>query len=317
MLSGYDKLKVISGTAHPHFGKAICSHLGIEPVALQVGRFKDGEININIEESIRGADVFLIQPTCNPTNNNLMELLILIDACKRASAGRISAVVPYYGYARQDKKTKGRDPITAKLVANMMEVAGADRVLAMDLHVSQIQGFFDIPVDHLSGLSSIADYFRERSSLENTVVVSPDLGGVSRARRFAEHLNLPLSMIEKRRPKENVSEVMNIIGEVEGKNCIIVDDMIDTAGTILNAAKALKEKGAKKIDITATHGVLSSPATKRILESIVEECVVTDTIPQEEKIQENSKLKVVPVSKRFSEVIQSIHKNKSVSLLFE
>ena len=316
MLTCYDELKVISGTANEEFGEEICDHLGIGKGILQVGRFKDGEININIGESIRGCDVFLIQSTCRPANDNLMELLILIDACKRASAGRISAVMPYYGYARQDKKTKGRDPITAKLVANMIETAGADRVIAMDLHVAQIQGFFDIPVDHLSGQGALADYFRDFIDPEDTVVVSPDLGGVSRARGFAEKLNLPLSMIEKRRPKENVSEVMNIIGEVAGKNCIIVDDMIDTAGTILNAATALKEQGAKKVYITATHGVLSEPAMERIATSCGEECVVTNTISQTEKMKATPKLKVVNVSKSFAEVIQRVHDNDSVSVLF-
>ncbi|MDO5649365.1 MAG: ribose-phosphate pyrophosphokinase [Gallicola sp.] len=316
MLTCYDEIKVISGTAHEKIGEEICDHLGIKKGVLQVGRFKDGEININIGESIRGCDVYLVQPTCSPTNNNLMELLILIDACKRASAGRISAVIPYYGYARQDKKTKGRDPITAKLVANMIETAGADRVIAMDLHVAQIQGFFDIPVDHLSGIGALVDYFRDRIDPEDTVVVSPDLGGVSRARGFAEKLNLPLSMIEKRRPKENVSEVMNVIGEIQGKDCIIVDDMIDTAGTILNAATALKEQGAKKVYITATHGVLSEPAMERIATSCVEECVVTNTIPQKEKVKATSKLKVVNISKSFAEVIHRVHCNDSVSLLF-
>ncbi len=316
MLTCYDEIKVISGTAHEKFGEEICDYLGIKKGVLQVGRFKDGEININIGESIRGCDVYLVQPTCSPTNNNLMELLILIDACKRASAGRISAVIPYYGYARQDKKTKGRDPITAKLVANMIETAGADRVIAMDLHVAQIQGFFDIPVDHLSGLGALADYFRDRIDPEDTVVVSPDLGGVSRARGFAEKLNLPLSMIEKRRPQENVSEVMNVIGDIEGKDCIIVDDMIDTAGTILNAATALKEQGAKKVYITATHGVLSEPAMERIATSCVEECVVTNTISQKEKMKATPKLKVVNISKSFAEVIHRVHCNDSVSLLF-
>ncbi|MGO4988667.1 MAG: ribose-phosphate pyrophosphokinase [Gallicola sp.] len=316
MLTCYDEMKVISGTAHEAFGEEICDHLGIKKSILQVGRFKDGEININIGESIRGCDVYLVQPTCSPTNDNLMELLILIDACKRASAGRISAVIPYYGYARQDKKTKGRDPITAKLVANMIETAGADRVIAMDLHVAQIQGFFDIPVDHLTGLGALAEYFKGHIDSKETVVVSPDLGGVSRARVFAEKLNLPLSMIEKRRPKENVSEVMNVIGEIEGKDCIIVDDMIDTAGTILNAAEALKDQGAKKVTITATHGVLSGPAMERIAASCVEECVVTNTIPQEDKMKETSKLKVVNISKSFAEVIQRVHCNDSVSLLF-
>lgn len=316
MLTCYDEIKVISGTAHEKFGEEICDYLGIKKGVLQVGQFKDGEININIGESIRGCDVYLVQPTCSPTNNNLMELLILIDACKRASAGRISAVIPYYGYARQDKKTKGRDPITAKLVANMIETAGADRVIAMDLHVAQIQGFFDIPVDHLSGLGALADYFRDRIDPEDTVVVSPDLGGVSRARGFAEKLNLPLSMIEKRRPQENVSEVMNVIGDIEGKDCIIVDDMIDTAGTILNAATALKEQGAKKVYITATHGVLSEPAMERIATSCVEKCVVTNTIPQKEKMKATPKLKVVNISKSFAEVIHRVHCNDSVSLLF-
>ena len=312
----YNEMKVFSGTAHEKFGQKVCDHLGIEKGKLEVGRFKDGEININIDESVRGADVFLIQPTCAPTNDNLLEMLILIDACKRASAGRISVVMPYYGYARQDKKTKGRDPITAKLVANMIEVAGADRVIAMDLHVDQIQGYFDIPLDHLTGITDLAEYFSDKMDLTNAVVVSPDIGGVNRARRFAEVLDLPLSMIEKRRPTDNVSEVINIIGEVEGKDCIIVDDMIDTAGTILNAAAALKEKEACKVYITATHGVFSEPAMERIVESDIEGCVVTDTIPQDEKMKDTDRLQVVSVTKKFAEVIRRVHKNESVSLLF-
>src|SRR5690606_754225 len=278
-------IKVFSGNANKKLAEDICKELGVPCGRCEVGKFSDGEIFVNIDETVRGSDLFLIQPTCTPVNNNLMELLILIDAFKRASAGRINAVIPYYGYARQDRKTKAREPITAKLVADLLTVAGIDRVVSMDLHAGQIQGYFDIPVDHLSGVPILAEYFKDIVD-EETVVVSPDLGGVTRARSFANLLDLPIAIIEKRRPKANVSEVMNVIGDINGKNVILIDDIIDTAGTIAKAASVLKNFGAKKVYGCATHGVLSSPAIERIRDSELERFVITDTIPlpEEKKI---------------------------------
>ena len=280
-----------------------------------VTHFSDGEINVNIGETVRGRDVYIIQPTNTPVNDNLMELLILIDAVKRASAGRINAVVPYYGYARQDRKTKAREPITAKLVANLLTTAGADRVIGMDLHAGQIQGYFDIPVDHLSAVPILAEYFKGIVD-QDTVIVSPDLGGVTRARAFANILDLPIAIIEKRRPKANVSEVMNVIGEIEGKNVVLVDDIIDTAGTIVKAASVLKSFGAKKVYGCATHGVLSGPALDRIHNSELEKFVITDTIPLSEMARID-KIEVVSVAPILAEAIRRINGNKSVSIIFD
>ena len=279
-----------------------------------VTKFSDGEISVNILESVRGQDVYVIQSTNNPVNDNLMELLIMIDALKRASAGRINAVIPYYGYARQDRKAKARDPITAKLVADLIVAAGAVRVLTMDLHANQIQGYFNIPVDHLLGMPILAKYLIEEH-MEDLVVVSPDHGSVTRARNLAQMLNCPIAIIDKRRPEPNKSEIMNIIGNIEGKNCIIIDDMIDTAGTICNAANAIKALGAKSVRAAATHAILSGPAVERLEASAIEELVLLDTVPlpEEKKLEKMSFLSVAPL---FAEAMSRIFNNGSVSDLF-
>lgn len=316
MNSFLGQLKVLTGNANRQLAKDVCKHLNAELIDSEVTHFSDGEIAVNIKETVRGADVFIVQPTHEPVNDNLMELLIMIDACKRASAGRINAVIPYYGYARQDRKTKPREPITAKLVANLIEKAGADRAVLMDLHAGQIQGYFDIPVDHLSAIKHLAEYFKSLN-LDDIVVVSPDLGGVTRARNFANELNAPIAIIEKRRPKPNVSEVMNVIGDVEGKTCILVDDIIDTAGTICHAAEYLTEKGgAKRVFGCATHGVLSGPAIERLMNSKLEEFVITDTIPLNIG-NVTDKIKVVSVADQLAMAIERIHNNESVSILFD
>ncbi len=306
-------IKILSGNANRELVTKICKELGVKMVTSEVNHFSDGEINVSISETVRGADVFIIQPTSTPVNENLMEVLILIDACKRASAGRINAVIPYYGYARQDRKTKAREPITAKLVANLIQVAGADRVVSMDLHAGQIQGYFDIPVDHLSAIAILANYFKGFID-RDTVIVSPDLGGVTRARSFANILDLPIAIIEKRRPKANVSEVMNVIGDIDGKNVILVDDIIDTAGTIVKAASVLKDYGAKKVYGCATHGVLSGPAIERIMNSELEKFIITDTIPLDKQID---KIEIVSVAPLLAESIRRINSNESVSTLFD
>lgn len=307
------EIKVLTGNANRELVRKICNELGIEMVDSEVTQFMDGEINVSISETVRGCDVFIIQPTNSPVNDNLMELLILIDAVKRASAGRINAVIPYYGYARQDRKTKAREPITAKLVADLLETAGADRVISMDLHAGQIQGYFDIPVDHLSAIPILANYFKSFID-RDTVIVSPDLGGVTRARTFANILDLPIAIIEKRRPKANVSEVMNVIGDIDGKNVIIVDDIIDTAGTICKAASVLKNFGAKKVYGCATHGVLSGPALERIMESELETFVITDTIPLNVEVK---KIEIVSVAPLFAKAIRRINTNQSISIIFD
>ena len=280
-----------------------------------VTKFSDGEISVNLWESVRGIDVYIVQPTCNPVNDNLMELLIMIDAMKRASAGRINAVIPYYGYARQDRKAKARDPITAKLVADLIVAAGADRVVTMDLHANQIQGYFNIPVDHLVGMPILARYFKEKA-LEDVVIVSPDHGSVTRARNMAEYLNCPIAIVDKRRPEPNKSEIMNIIGNIEGKNCIIIDDMIDTAGTITNAANAIKDLGATAVYACATHPVLSGPAVERIEKSAIEELALLNTtpIPEEKKIDKMKFLSVAPI---FAEAMTRVFTNGSISKLFD
>ncbi|SCG84235.1 ribose-phosphate pyrophosphokinase [Proteiniborus sp. DW1] len=313
-ISGRD-LKIFTGNANKELAEKICMELGETLGNSEVGVFSDGEISVNIGETVRGYDVFVIQPTCPPVNNNLMELLIMIDALKRASAGRINAVVPYYGYARQDRKAKARDPITAKLVADLLEVSGPDRIITMDLHAAQIQGYFDIPVDHLLGGPILAQYFKKNLA-SDTVIVSPDVGGVQRARNFASILDLPIAIIEKRRPKANVSEVMNVIGDIEGKDAIIVDDIIDTAGSMTKAASVLKDFGAKRVFACCTHAVLSGPAIERIQNSVIEKLVVTDTIPLtgEKKID---KIEVVSVAPIIAEAIRRIYKNESVSRIFD
>jgi len=309
------EIKLFAGNSNPQLAEKVAEYAGVTLGNAYVSTFSDGEIYVNIKETVRGVDVFVVQSTNPPVNDNLMELLIMIDALRRASAGRITAVLPYYGYARQDRKAKARDPITAKLVANLLTEAGADRVLSMDLHASQIQGYFDIPVDHLLGVPILAEYFKKQN-MEDLVVVSPDMGSVTRARNFANIMDAPIAIIDKRRPKANVSEVMNIIGEIEGKNVIIVDDLIDTAGTITQAANALKDFGAKSVQACCTHPILSGPAIERINNSSIEKLVVTDTVPLgEDKFSE--KIAVVSVSKLFGKAIRRIHDNKSVSKLFD
>lgn len=309
------KIKIISGNSNIELANKIANIVGVPLSKAEVTTFSDGEIAVNIQESVRGADVFIIQSTCEPVNNHLMEMLILIDACKRASAGRITAVMPYYGYARQDRKAKARDPITAKLVANIIEAAGVDRVLTMDLHANQIQGYFDIPVDHLVGGPILVKHF-EKMNIQDLVIVSPDHGSVARARKFAEYLDAPIAIVDKRRPKDNESEVMNIIGDVDGKNLIILDDMIDTAGTLCNAADGLKAYGAKDIYACCTHPVLSGPAIERIQNSSIKEVIVLDTIPLSER-KKIDKITVLSTDEIFASAITKIFDGDSVSVLFE
>ncbi len=316
MRSGvFSDYKIFTGNSHIELAKEIADKLGKPLGKATVTKFSDGEISVNIWESVRGDDVYIIQSTCNPVNDNLMELLIMIDAMKRASAGRINAILPYYGYARQDRKAKARDPITAKLVADLIVAAGADRVLTMDLHANQIQGYFDIPVDHLLGMPIIAKYFIEKD-IEDLVVVSPDHGSVTRARNLAEYLNCPIAIIDKRRPEPNKSEIMNIIGNIDGKNCIIIDDMIDTAGTICNAANAIKDLGAKAVFAAATHPVLSGPAVERLEASAIEELVLLNTVPlpEDKKLDKMTFLSVAPL---FAEAITRVFTNGSISVLFD
>lgn len=310
------RMKLFTGNANPCLAEEIAKYLGMPVGEAKVSRFSDGEVNCVIDESVRGVDVFVVQPTCTPVNENLMELLIMIDAFRRASASRINAVIPYYGYARQDRKTRARDPITAKLVSNLITEAGAQRVVAVDLHATQIQGFYDIPVDHLPGVPTIAEYFKARGLNENAVILSPDVGGVTRARDLAEKLGAPLAIVDKRRPEPNVSEVMNVIGDVNGKSVIIVDDIIDTAGTLCTAAKVMKEKGALKVYGCCTHPVFSGPAIDRISQAPFEEIVVTNTIPLTEgkKLPNITVLSVAPL---IGEAILRIHEDLSVSKLFE
>lgn len=308
-------IKILNCNANKDLAKDIAFNLGIPVGDAQVSYFSNGEISVSINESIRGADVFVIQSTSTPVNDNLMELLIMIDALKRASAGRINAVMPFYGYARQDRKSKSREPISAKLVANLIESAGADRVITMDLHAPQIQGFFDIPVDHLYAAPLFVNYFINKK-LDDIVVVSPDVGGVTRARALATKLDAPLAIIDKRRPKPNVSEVMNIIGDIENKNCIIIDDMVDTAGSVVNAAKVLKDMGAHDIYVAATHPVLSGPAFERIQDSVIKEFVVTNTIPLPSN-KPVDKIKVLSVASLFAEAIKRIYEGLSLSKLFD
>ena len=312
------EIKVFTGSSNPDLADMICKNLGISLGKSTVTAFADGECSISINEPVRGVDVFIVQSTCKPVNDSLMELLVMIDAMKRASAGRITAVIPYYGYARQDRKTKPRDPISAKLVANLLTKAGADRVLTMDIHCNQIQGFFDIPMDNLLGNSLFVDYFAEKYAdcHEDTMVVSPDVGSVARARAFAQKLNMPMAIVDKRRQKANSSEVMNIIGNVEGKHVILLDDMVDTAGSLCGAAKALIEIGhAKSVVACASHGVLSGPALQRIEESMLEEVVFLDTIPVPARLK-SDKIHYISVAKVFAEAISRIYHDTSMSAMF-
>ena len=321
MITYGNNVKVFTGNSNPAFAKTICKELGIEMGNAVVKRFADGEASVSLEETVREADVFLIQSTCKPVNDHLMELLVMIDACRRASAGRITAVIPYFGYARQDRKAKSRDPISAKLVANMLTAAGANRVLTMDLHASPIQGFFDIPVDHLLGNVTFVNYYMNKFpedtyNHDEFVVVSPDVGSVGRARAFAAKVHMGLAIVDKRRPKANVSEVMNIIGDVKGKTCILYDDMVDTAGSLCNAAKALIEVGgAKEVYACATHGVLSGPAYDRIEESPIQEMVFLNTIPEVANTP-SGKCKFLDVAPVFARAISHIHGGTSIADLF-
>lgn len=314
-LHGKD-IKIFTGNSNRALVNEIAEKIGIPVGIASVGAFSDGEVAVNIGEVVRGSDVFIIQSTSSPVNDNLMELLIMIDAVKRASAGRITAVIPYFGYARQDRKARSRDPISAKLVANLITTAGADRILTMDLHAPQIQGFFDIPVDHLLGLPIIAEYLKEKfAGQDDLVVVSPDVGSVTRSRKVAERLDCPLAIIDKRRPKANVSEVMNIIGDIRGKKLVLVDDLIDTGGTIVHGANALIEAGAKEVYACCTHAVLSGPAISRIQQSAIKEMIVLNTIPlsDEKKID---KIKTLSVAGVFAEAIERIYGDISISTLF-
>ncbi|MGM8366145.1 ribose-phosphate diphosphokinase [Virgibacillus sp. W0181] len=317
MSSGYKdgQLKVFTLNSNRQLAEEIADHIGITLGKCAVTKFSDGEIQINIEESVRGCDVFVVQSTSDPVNHHLMELLIMIDALKRASATSINIVMPYYGYARQDRKARSREPITAKLIANLLETAGADRVITLDLHAPQIQGFFDKPIDHLQGVPILSDYF-EGKDLQDIVIVSPDHGGVTRARRMADRLKAPIGIIDKRRPRPNVAEVMNIIGNIEGRTAIIIDDIIDTAGTITLAANALIDHGATGVYACCTHPVLSGPAIERIRDSKIEELVITNSIslPEEKCIEKITQLSVAPL---IGEAIVRVHEYQSVSILFD
>ncbi|WP_457677966.1 ribose-phosphate diphosphokinase [Thermovibrio sp.] len=313
------QVKLITGTANPELAKKVAANLGIPLADTVVGRFSDGEIQVVINESVRDCDVFIIQSLCRPANDNIMELLLIADALKRASAGRITAVIPYYAYGRQDRKVNPRDPISAKLLADIIMASGINHVVVIDLHAKQVEGFFDIPVDYLEARPVLTDYFLSMGmGGEDTVVVSPDIGGVARARNFAKVLGSPIAIIDKRRPRPNVSEVMNIIGEVEGKRAVIIDDIIDTAGTIVNAARAIKEKGAVEVYAACTHPVFSGPAVERlkgaIKEGFIKEVVITDTIPL---VEEFEGIKVLSVSAMLSEAIRRIHYGESISQMFK
>ena len=312
------KIKLFAGNSNPVLAKRIADALGLTLSDCVCKKFADGEISVSFNETVRGCDVFLIQSTCCPVNDNFMELLIMIDACRRASAGRITAVMPYFGYARQDRKAKARDPISAKLCAEMLEAAGADRVLTMDLHANQIQGFFNIPVDNLLGTKILTQYFYDRLGVSNPdyVVVSPDLGSVTRVRKFTDKLDLPMAIVDKRRQKANVCEVMNVIGDVRGKTCILYDDMVDTAGSLCNAAKALVEiGGAKAVYACATHGVLSGPAIERLQASVIDKLVLLDTIPVEGE-KAIDKIETLSVADLFAEAIRRIYDETAISDLY-
>lgn len=317
MIAHSTSIKIFSGNSNPELAVKIAEHVGIPMGNSLVNTFSDGEISVNIRETVRGSDVFLVQSTCHPGNNNLMEMLIMIDAFRRASAGRITAVMPYYGYARQDRKAKARDPITAKLIADLITTAGADRILTMDLHAPQIQGFFSIPLDHLLGMPILTQHYLEKGfEGDDLVVVSPDIGSVTRARNFANRLNAPIAIVDKRRPKANVAEVMNIIGDIKDRRVLLVDDMIDTAGTLVQSAEALLKSGAKEVYACATHGVLSGPAIERLKGGAIKELVITDTIPLPEEKQIDM-IKVLSVAPVFAEAIDRIYEDLPMSTLFE
>ena len=310
------KLCLMTGNANPELAQKIADHLGVKIFDTFVGRFNNGESQVMIKDSIRGKDIFIVQPTSQPVNDNLMDLLIMADACKRASAHSITAIVPYYAYARQDRKTRGREPISAKLVANLMVAAGMNRVLTVDLHAGQIQGFFDIPVDHLKAAPVLADYFRKQNFGDDLVVVSPDLGGVTRARELADYLKAPIAIIEKRRPRPGEAEVMSIIGDIKDKVALMVDDIVDTAGSLCEGAKALKKLGAKKVIAACTHAVLSKNAVEKIDNSVMEQLVITDTIPLPPEKQ-SPKITVLSMAQAIGDVILNIQSHRSVSVLFK
>lgn len=305
--------KIFTGNAHPEFSKELAHNLDCTLSKATITRFSDGEINVQISESVRGKDVFIVQPTCAPTNDNLMELLIMTDALRRSSANSINAVIPYFGYARQDRKAAPRVPITAKLVANLIQSAGINRIITMDLHAGQIQGFFDVPVDNLYGAIIFRDYVRHKKGLKNPIIASPDIGGVARARYFANQLGLDLVIVDKKREKANVSEVMNIIGDVKGRDVILIDDMIDTAGTMCKAAQVLKDKGANSVMAIGTHAVLSGNAYKKIDESVLDEIVLSNSIPLK---QHSQKITILSVAPLFAEVVRRIYHNESINSLF-
>jgi ribose-phosphate pyrophosphokinase len=313
----FKSISIFSGTANPELGKAIAASLELPLGKADITRFSDGEVFARIKENVRGVDVYLVQSTCTPVNDNLMELLVFVDALKRASAGSITAVLPYYGYARQDRKAAPRTPITAKLIADLLTAAGISRVVAVDLHAGQIQGFFNVPFDHLFANKVFLEYLRPKFAAELPVFVSPDAGGVERTRAYAKRMDADLAIIDKRREKANVSEVMNIIGDVRDRDCVILDDMIDTAGTLCNAAKVLKDQGARRVFAAATHAVLSGPAIERIKNSALEEVVITDTIPLSAAGVASGKFRVLTVAHLFGEAIKRIHHSDSVSSLFE
>ena len=312
----YTDYKVFSGTANQPLAQEICTALGCPIGAAMIRRFADGETHLQIQENVRGADVFLVQPTSSPVDHHLMELLLMIDALKRASAERITAVLPYYGYARQDRKDRPRMPISAKLVASLIERAGANRVLAVDLHAAQIQGFFDIPVDHLFSAPVMVEYFETRFERKSLAIVSPDAGGVERARSFAKRLNCPLAIIDKRRTDANVAEVMNIIGNIRGLDCLMVDDIVDTAGTLVKGVEALISQGARSVTACATHAVLSGPAVERLNASPLTELVVTNSIVHEEQTKLCPKIKTLSIAPLLARAVQSIHEGGSISTLF-
>jgi len=316
MITHGNMIEVLSGNSNRPLAEAVAKELNIPLSEAEVGKFSDGEISITLPQTVRGKDIFIVQSTSDPVNDNLMELLIMIDACKRASAGRITAVMPYFGYARQDRKARPRDPITAKLVADILTSAGADRVMTMDLHAAQIQGFFEIPVDHLYGAPILAKYYKNKMD-ENWTVVSPDVGSVGRARNFASRVNAPIAIVDKRRPKANAIEVMNVIGDVEGKTCLMVDDMIDTAGTICQGAEALVKNGAKEVYACCTHGVFSGPAMERITKSPIKELLVLDTINMPESVKNNPKIKIISVAKLIAGAINTVFSDSSLSAIYE
>lgn len=316
MITHGNTIELLAGNSNKPLAKAISEQLKIPLSDAEVGKFSDGEISITLPQTVRGKDVFIIQSTSNPVNDNLMELLIMIDACKRASAGRITAVIPYFGYARQDRKARPRDPITAKLVADILTSAGANRVLTMDLHAAQIQGFFEIPVDHLYGAPILAKYYKKMMN-ENWVVVSPDVGSVSRARNFASRVDASLAIVDKRRPKANAIEIMNVVGDVAGKTCLMVDDMTDTAGTLCQGAEALIKNGAKEVYACCTHGVLSGPALERINNSPIKELAILDTINFSDEVRNNPKIKIISVAKFFARAINTVYSDSSLSAIYE